>query len=577
LRRKGLLFIVVVGIVSIGLYVLAGRSQRTGSQNQVQYRQEAVALGDLRSTISGTGPVTSVNGVMVRSHQSGTITQIDIQDGDLVQAGDLLIRVKNENLEAQLKQAQVDLASSLANLDSLLNPLPAKVRSQELKVEQARLAVRQRLSDRNGLQVTAPLSGVISSVKVALGSSVTTNASLLTIFDDFNPSFLAAVPQSDAAKIQMGQAATVEIAGFGLLTGIVQQNVSAASPISGGRDSHVPIELALPGTPGIRAGMVGQARLIVEGLDYPVFTYGSIQNNAVDVRSSSSGIVESVTWRAGDRVNQGDLLITLANEQVGLSYDQAVADLAIAEHNLAILVDPNLDPNSQVQALRSKIEAAQITVSMRQSELADLQIKAPVDGEVSSLSARVGDKVTTNQQLLRVADYGVMQVTIMVDELDVARTKVGQAAVIALDALPGRPFRGTVSKINPEGFVRNDIATFEVTVTVAQPEGLMAGMNATVTITVEDRVGLYVPAQAVTVRQGVATVLVLVDNTPVEQEIKIGLRAGQRVEVLDGLVQGDKVITTIVRPPQQPNLNIPFLGGLRSQQSPTPVPTPARP
>jgi len=577
LRSRIIALVAIVGVAS-GVYLaFSGRTGGVRAQAQIQYRQEAVARGQLRATITGTGPIASVNGVMVRSNQSGTVTQVRLQDGDSVKAGDVVIVLDNENLAAQLKQAQIDLTTSLASLDALLNPLPTAVRGQALRIEQARLAVRQRLTELNGLQLNAPQGGVISSVKAIQGSSVTANSLLFTIFDDHTPIFVASVPQSATVGIKPGHLVSVEIAGFGVRSGTVQQNAAPATPAAGNRDSNVPLEIALPATPGIRAGMVGQANFTISGSDYPVLTYGFIQNNALEVRTPAAGTIGTVTRREGDRVNAGDLLVALTNEQLSLSYDQAVTDLEVAEYNLATLLDPHVDPNSQVRAIRNKIEASEITVATRRSDLQDLQVKAPVAGQISALAVRVGDRVTINQQLVRVADYGKMQVTIMVDELDVAKTKVGQEAAITLDALPGRPFAGKVTKVNPEGIFRNDIATFEVTVTVNQPEGLMAGMNATVNITVEDRVSLYLPAQAVTVRQGVATVQVLENEVPVQKEIHIGLRAGQRVEVLDGLALGDKVITTIIRPPSQTSITIPFLGGLRSQQPQGPTTPQVRP
>ncbi len=576
MRSRLLALIVVLVVASGGYIVLAGRSEKASSQNQVQYRQEAVALGELRSTITGTGPIASANGVMIRSTQSGTVVGVRAQDGDRLKAGDLVVLLDNENLAAQYKQAQLDLATSLANLDALLHPLPVSIRGQELKVEQARLAVKQRVSDQDGLQVKAHQAGIIASVKAIQGSNVAANALLFTIFDDRSPDFIAAVSQGFAAGIKVGQSVTVEIAGFGSLTGKVLPNAAVASPTTGSRDSNVPIQIALPAALGIRAGMVGQASFMTAGIEYPIVAYGSIHNDAIEVRSLVAGTVGTVTVREGDRVNEGDLLLSLKNDQLDLSHEQAVADLKLAEHNLSTLVDPELDPNGQVRTLRNKIEAAQITIALRKSDRGDLQIKAPVDGQLSALAVRMGDRVANNQQLFRVADYGTMQVTIMVDELDVAKTRLGQEAAITLDALSGQPFRGIVTKINPEGIFRNDIATFEVTVTVANPQGLMAGMNASVNITVEDRVGLYVPAQSVTVREGRATVQVLENNAPVQREIKIGLRAGQRVEVLSGLAQGDLVITTIVRP-QQTNINIPFLGGQRAQPTPTPTTPQVRP
>jgi HlyD family secretion protein len=156
-------------------------------------------------------------------------------------------------------------------------------------------------------------------------------------------------------------------------------------------------------------------------------------------------------------------------------------------------------------------------------------------------------------------------VTISVDELDIAKAKVGQRAQITLDAIPGKVYQGQVTKINPEGIFKNDIATFEVTVQVEQPEGLMAGMNASVNIVVEEKKNvLWVPAQAVRVQRGQAYVQILQGGQPVQKEVEIGLRTSQQVEVVRGLQEGEQVIVTIIRPQTQQGFGL--FGGPRGQQ-----------
>ena len=227
---------------------------------------------------------------------------------------------------------------------------------------------------------------------------------------------------------------------------------------------------------------------------------------------------------------------------------QAENDLKTQEQNLENLLTPANDPSGQLRTLTSKLDGARVSLASKEADKADLQVKAPVSGQISSLTLKVGDRVTANQNLFRVADYNQMQITIAVDELDVAKTKVGQTAQITLDALSGKTYTGKVTKINPEGVVKNDIATFEVTVTVDKPEGLMAGMNASVNVVVEQKSDvLWLPAAAVQVRGGKAFVQVLENNQVVQKEVQVGTRTSQQAEIVSGLKEGDQVIQTIIR------------------------------
>lgn len=571
---------VVAAILVIGLAVAGGwwwqnRSQKSSAQQQTRFVEEQVRRGSIRSTIQGTGPVASVNGVIVRANQSGTVTNILAQDGDTVKAGQPIVELENDNLEANLKQAQIDLQNNRASLDNLLNPASIAVRAQELKLESARLTLSQRQADVANLRVTAPVAGVVSAVNAVLGSSINANTLLFSIYDDATPTFRVSLPQSTAALIKMGSTVKIDIPGMGLHRATVEQNGSAATPTSGNKDANVPLELALPALPGIRAGMVGQATFEVTGLSYLVIANGTVENDGVEVRALVSGTVSAVSVRAGDRIVPGDLLALLTNDALQIQLKQAENDIATQQQNLENLLTPEGDPNSQVRTLRSKIEQGLITLESRTADVQDLKVKAPVAGQISSLTLRIGDRITTNQQLFRVADYNVMQITITVDELDIARTRVGQQAAITLDALPGRPYQGKVIKINPEGVFRNDIATFEVTVQVENPRGLMAGMNSTVNIVVEERNNvLFVPAQAVQVQRGRAAVQVREGEQAVQKEVQIGLRTAQQVEIVSGLSEGDKVITAIIRPAAAAG-GLGLFGGGNRQQNQTTFPAPA--
>jgi HlyD family secretion protein len=572
-RKKMIAIVAILAVLGGGgYYWQTTRSKAAAAAAQPQYVFATVRRGDIGSTISGSGPVTSVNGVLVKSNQTGTVTRLLAQDGDTVAAGQVVVEMVNETLANQVRQAEIDVQTSQASLDNLLNPQATAVRAQMLKVENARLTLKQRQQDQANLTVTAPKGGVISSVKVVEATDVASNTVLFTIFNDQAATFVMQVPQQAAPAIRAGEAVQVTLPGFDTVEGRVTESAAAATPGSGNRDATVPISIALPPLPGLRAGMVGQARLTADGLDYLVQANGSVLNDALEVRSKVAGTVADIEVAEGDRVEAGAQLLRLTSEAVQIQLQQAENDLQTQEQELDNLVSPENDPDGQLGQLRNKLETARVTLASRQADLADLQVKAPVSGQISSLKLKVGDRVTANGDLFRVADYGQMQITIGVDELDVANAKVGQAATITLDALPGKTYRGKVLKINPEGTVRNDIATFDVTIQVEKPEGLLAGMNASVNVVVSQKQNvLWLPAQAVTVRGGRAFVQVLTDGKVEQKEVQVGLRTAQQVEIVGGLNEGDQVIQTIVRQTTgaAQGFNIMGGGGTRPQNQTT--------
>jgi HlyD family secretion protein len=267
-RKKWIAIVAILVVLGGGgYYWQTTRAKAAAAQKAPQYIFATVKKGEIRNTISGTGPVTSVNGVQVKSNQVGTVTKLLAQDGDSVKAGQVIVELENDTLEAQYKQAQIDLQNAQANLDNLLNPQATAVRAQMLKVESAKLTLKQRQEDAANLQVTASKSGVISAVKTTEGSDVAANALLATIYDDSTPTFTVQAPQQSAGKIKAGQTADVTLTGFGTVQGHVKLSAGAATPGSGNRDATVPVVIELPAMPGVRPGMVGQARIVADGLD----------------------------------------------------------------------------------------------------------------------------------------------------------------------------------------------------------------------------------------------------------------------------------------------------------------------
>jgi HlyD family secretion protein len=571
MRKQVIAGVIIVALVGGGGYIyVANRSKAAAAQKAVQYVQVPVRSGTIRSTISGSGPAASVNGVSVKANQPGTVAKVLAQDGDRVKAGQVIMVLSNDSLEATLKQAQVDLTNNQANLDTMLNPQATAVRAQELKVESSRLTLEQRRTELANLTISAPISGVVSTIRMIEGSDMAANAVLFTLYDEGTPTFIADVPQAAAAALEPGQAAQVDLPGFGMVKGWVRQSGAPATATNSAKDAIVPVSIDLPTLVGVRPGMVGTAYIEAQGVTFKVQASGFIQNDSVEVRSDVAATAEKVLVHEGDFVKAGATLATLASDSVSLQLDQAENDLKTQQQNLDNLLEPSSDPSGQLRTLINKLEQSKITVASKQQDVDDLQVKAPVDGVISALTPRVGDKINQNAALFRVADYNAMQITITVDELDVAKAKAGQTAQITVDALPGKTFTGKVIKVNPEGVFKNDIATFEVTVQIDKPEGLMAGMNTTVNMVVAEATGLYVPAQAVHVQQGKAFVQVLENGQPVQKEIEVGLRTDQQVEVKGALKEGDQVIQTIVRQTQGAAGGFgPFGGGNRQQNQTT--------
>jgi multidrug efflux pump subunit AcrA (membrane-fusion protein) len=139
-------------------------------------------------------------------------------------------------------------------------------------------------------------------------------------------------------------------------------------------------------------------------------------------------------------------------------------------------------------------------------------------------------------------------VTVTVDEVDVVRVAPGQDVEVLIDALGPPPQIGRVQRIAPQATNERNVTAYEVELEVAPGDRpLRSGMTASATIiTAKRENALSVPVQAVREENGVTVVDVVVNDngrtTLVTQPVETGIRTGDRIEIINGLNEGQQVL-----------------------------------
>jgi HlyD family secretion protein len=221
--------------------------------------------------------------------------------------------------------------------------------------------------------------------------------------------------------------------------------------------------------------------------------------------------------------------------------DRAVAQIAV-------------DNAREHQAL-AQVEQAQASLKQLEEQLSYTTVTSPIDGVVLSRDVQVGDAVSsilvlgsTATLVMTLGDTHQVYVKGKVDESDIAKVYLGQAARIKVQSFPGRTFAGTVTKIAPLGVEKDNVTTFEVQISIDNAGGeLKANMTANAEIVLEEHKNvLTVPEQAVIYDKDRNASVWVPDahgkDGHREVSIKVGLSNGSRIEVLSGLHAGDKVV-----------------------------------
>lgn len=263
----------------------------------------------------------------------------------------------------------------------------------------------------------------------------------------------------------------------------------------------------------------------------------------------------TVNVNIGDVVKKGQVLATFAREtteaeslqgKAALMQAEAAAESAKADADRARSIENTgaLSKSQIAQYLtqekvtRAQFEAAKAAYAASQVRLGNTQVRAPDDGVISARTATVGAVAGAGQELFRLVRQSRMEWRAEVTPAEVGQVKVGQK--VEVTAASGLTVAGTVRAIAPTA----DPQTRNVLVFADLPKHaeLKAGTFARGQFQIGSSQALTVPAQAIVVRDGHNYVFVIgADSKAGQRKVDTGRRAGDRVEVLQGLKADETV------------------------------------
>lgn len=311
-------------------------------------------------------------------------------------------------------------------------------------------------------------------------------------------------------------------------------------------------------------------------LPIEVLETGKVQpREKVEVKSKVSGQVAKVLVDAGDHVRKGQLLLQLDPVDYERNVAKSEADMAAAQNALEFaelslqrrekgLADRGVTQmdvdtaKSDVKAKRVAVQTAQVAYNAASDQLRYTRITAPMDGTVTERGIQPGEVVTPGVQatfegkaLLTVSDLSTLLVKADLNQIDVAKVRMGQKVSVTLDALPGKSYDATITKIAPASITPKDktVDVFPVEATLLKADSaIKPGMTADVRIHIEKREHvLALPIEAVVKESGKQYVTKIEldakgKQKQVKTEVHVGARNDRELEIVDGIVEGQQVL-----------------------------------
>jgi HlyD family secretion protein len=195
--------------------------------------------------------------------------------------------------------------------------------------------------------------------------------------------------------------------------------------------------------------------------------------------------------------------------------------------------------------LRADIDVAEATANLAARQLRDAFIRAPFDAYVQKRMVSTGQLVGPQTAVMILVRVGPLKITAEIPERMAPWVRVNQGVTFQADAFPGRTFNATISRISPAVNAQTRSFAFEA---IANDSQLKPGTFARVHVeTALTEQALTIPINSVQYRFGVSrTFVVQKNNTLAVREVKLGDRHGDRVEVVEGLKEGDVLAVTDV-------------------------------
>jgi len=450
------------------------------------------------NTVSAAGNIELAAEYPVVLQVGGIVSQVAVEVGDVVTAGDLLVALDTTDLERAVARAELNLASAQAQLDKLREPAdPAEIAAAEASLE----AARQKLADLEAGPSKAELAAAQANLAAAKAK-----------YEELK----AGPSEAELTKLK----ATLEQATIDL-----QQAQWAYDQVSYKGD----------------VGASSQAAALQKA---------TIAFNAAkaDYEIASAPPTESELQSALNAIYAAqEQLDALRKEPTQAELAAARAEVASAQYQLDQLTKGA--DEAELRAAEIAVKQAHLDLEEAQANVARAKLQAPISGVVLSVGVEVGQQVQAGLTAVTLADLSHLQLTVNVAEVDIVKVHAGQKAEITVDAFPDKVFAGEVSRIAPASSSTSGVVNYPVTIrlTEAALQDVRPGMTAVATLMGEQMADTWlVPTNALTQYQGQTVVMIVRDGKPVPIAVTPrGVQGEWTVVQSQELHEGDQALGSV--------------------------------
>ncbi|RVU01331.1 efflux RND transporter periplasmic adaptor subunit [Mucilaginibacter limnophilus] len=300
---------------------------------------------------------------------------------------------------------------------------------------------------------------------------------------------------------------------------------------------------------GKRGGPVPVNILLVRdtALSTTIDITGTISaNEQVNLVSQASGTITGIYFNEGSRVKKGQLLVKVYSQDLQASLAQNEYQVALAKQNEyrnRVLYEKEAVSKQEYETSLASLNSLKAQSAAIRAQITRTEIRAPFSGTVGLRNVSPGGYLSPSSPVATLVNIDPAKITFSVPEKYLSLIKDGSKVNFIIES-SRKTFTATVYAIEPSIDVNS--RTITVRARAANPDGLLtAGSFAKISLALEEIPRtIMVPTQSVIPDIKNNNVFVLDSGMAMQRQVKIGLRTDKQIEIVEGLKEGDSVITS---------------------------------
>lgn len=570
--------IILLAVLYTGYW---GYGKLTSTAGDTRYVSSAVTRGTIISSINGSGQVSVLSQIDLKPSVSGTITYIGVKPGDQVRNGKLLFSIDSKDAQKAVRDAQISLDSANLSLEKLKQPADAlsiiqaenslaQAKESKLKAETDLVKIYDdgfNTVSNTFLDLSATITGLSD---IFFKNTIDKNQDNITWY--LNQT--STINETDRNKALTYKADVSNSFNNAQTVYLKNLDVYKSSSRYASSDAIEALILETYDTTKIVSDTLKTSS------NYIDFVKNAMDNLNVTVpvlvtthRSSLNSYIGTINGHLLD-------FLSIKNNITNSKTNIIDAERSITENEASLAKLKAGTVAIDLQSAELSVKQKENALQDAKDNLANYSVIAPFDGTISSVPIQVLGETASSGTILGTIITTKQLATISLNEVDVAKIKLGQKATLTFDAIPNFSIAGVVAQIDTVGTVSQGVVTYNVKISFdSQDSAVKPGMSVSASIITDVKQDVLVVQNTAVKSQGnsnyvemfnppllaptdglVGSISIIAPN---KIPVVTGLSNNTQTEIVSGLKEGDEIVTRTILPTASKTTTPPsILGGV---------------